>query len=444
MLKLKIIPKNKLLGGALVLSVGGFLTKFIGAFYRIPLTKLLGAEGIGLYQMVFPLYAMLLTLSSTGAPSGISKLIAEGNDAKGVLKSALKVFVSLGFIGSLLMAIFSFSLAKLQGNASAGLCYLMLSPSVLLVSVISCFRGYFQGFSNMKPTAVSQVVEQGVKLIFGLTLCSLTRGNFKLAAALAALSVSASELAALLYFLALYARQKDRNLTNFKTSLKPMFKTVMPIMASTIIMPITRMVESFLILNVLSSYLTNATALYGLYSGSVESIISLPIALCYGFAVTAIPVVSAVKQGSEEGLNKIKQALLFTLVFALIFAAVIFVFSGFAVNFLYGGLSEQNKQIAIKMLKISSLSVIFLPLMQTSAACLNALGKHKITILGVSIASGVKLILSTMLLIRPEINVFAAIYTDIALYFVACFINLGYIIYTSAKNSVFKVKVKYV
>ena len=90
--------KNNLVKGALILSAGGIITKIIGVFYRIPLTNLLGAEGIGIYQMVFPLYTILLTFSSTGVPSGISKLIAEGNDRLAVLKSAIKIFVVIGFI----------------------------------------------------------------------------------------------------------------------------------------------------------------------------------------------------------------------------------------------------------------------------------------------------------------------------------------------------------
>ena len=89
-----MLKKDSLFKGALVLSIGGFITKIIGAFYRIPLTNILGADGIGIYQMVFPLYCLLLTVSSTGVPNGIAKLIAEGNNPESVLKTALKIFSS--------------------------------------------------------------------------------------------------------------------------------------------------------------------------------------------------------------------------------------------------------------------------------------------------------------------------------------------------------------
>ena len=99
--------KNSLLSGAITLSFGGVVTKLIGALYRIPLTNILGAEGIGVYQMVFPLYTILLTFSSTGVPSGISKLIAEGNSPEKTLKSSIKLFAIIGFVTSLLTIIFS-------------------------------------------------------------------------------------------------------------------------------------------------------------------------------------------------------------------------------------------------------------------------------------------------------------------------------------------------
>ena len=186
---MKNLLNNKLLSGALVLSLGGLLTKVLGAFYRIPLTNLLGAEGIGIYQAVFPLYSLLLTASSTGVPNGIAKMISGGDvsDGYSVLKSALTVFLPLGLIGSLVLLLLCKPISNLQGNGSAYIAYALISPSVILVSVISCFRGFFQGNLNMKPTAISQIIEQLIKLIFGLSLCSLIKGKVELKAWLATL-----------------------------------------------------------------------------------------------------------------------------------------------------------------------------------------------------------------------------------------------------------------
>ena len=169
--------KSKLLSGALTISVGAFIAKVLGAFYRIPLTNIIGVESLGLYQMIFPLYCILLTISSTGIPNSLSKLISEGNNAKAVLTTSLKTFSVLGAIGSLIMLALGYPIAFLQGDFRAGLGYILLSPSVFIVSVLSCYRGYFQGSGNMKPTALSQVIEQLVKLTFGLFLGYVFRSN---------------------------------------------------------------------------------------------------------------------------------------------------------------------------------------------------------------------------------------------------------------------------
>ncbi|MBQ3235822.1 MAG: polysaccharide biosynthesis protein [Clostridia bacterium] len=431
--------KNKgIIKGAILLSLGGIITKLLGAVYRIPLTNLLGAEGIGLYQMVFPLYSALLTFSSTGAPGGISKLIAEGNNAKITLKSSLKVFASIGLALSLFMAVFSNQIATLQGNASAGVCYSLLSPSVFLVSVISCFRGYYQGFSDMKPTAVSQICEQGVKLTVGLLLCFAFRGNAVLSASLAVLAVTISEGITLIYFMV--KAKAVRLLLDVKvqtSDLRPIFKTVIPMMAVTLIIPIVRTVDSFLIINLLKTYLSNATELYGLLTGAVESLISMPISVCYALAITSIPVISRLKKKGGDYLSKCYNSILLTFLLSMAFGAIVYLFSPFAVDVLYGGLSEQNKWAIVDMLKVSSISVVTLSLMQTTVACVNSLGKFKVTVTSGVIAGAIKIVLSVILLKNPKINIFGAIYSDIFCYFVASFLNLSYIIYSDFKKRVY-------
>ena len=428
------MKKSSLIGGAVTLSLGGVITKLIGAVYRIPLTNILGAEGIGIYQMVFPLYTILLTLSSTGVPSGISKLIAEGNSPEKTLKSALKFFAVIGFILSIIMALLSSYIAKFQGNINARLAYVMIAPSVFFVSLISCFRGYYQGFSNMKPTAFSQILEQVVKLIFGLILCYLFKNNVVLASAGATLAVTLSELFTLIFLI--LKTKKSINVAEFtssKTDIKPIIKTVFPMMVATIIMPLTRTVDSFLILNIVGSYLDTATARYGLYSGAVESIVSLPVSFCYALAVTSIPIVSRLKKEGGNYYNKIIESVKLTLLCSIVFGVLTYAFSGFAVNLLYSRLSNSDKLITINMLKLSSISVIFLPVMQTLIACVNALGKYKITIVSGVVSAIFKIGLSSILLKIVTFNVFGAIISDIFCYLVACFVNISYIIYIKVK-----------
>ncbi len=427
-----MLKKDNLLGGAFILAVGGFITKVIGAVYRIPLTNLLGAEGIGIYQMVFPLYCLLLTLSSTGVPNGIAKLIGEGNDGKVVLKSALKIFLPIGIIGTVLMALFSQKIATLQGNSLATNCYIFIAPSVLLVSVISCFRGYYQGKLNMKPTAISQVLEQVVKLVFGLSLAFVFKNNKPLSASMATLAVTISELVTLGYLVFLNGKNYKLNevLISKADSVK-IVKNVIPITLSTIIMPLTRTVESFIIFNILNKYLSNATALYGLYSGAVESLVGVPVSILYSIAVTSVPIIS---KEAENKYKKTRNPIIITLIGGILFALLFYLFSSFIVNLLYRGLSASDKTVTINMVKLASLSVLTLPLMQTLSTSLIACGNLYLPSITSLTASVIKIILSVILLNVKSVNIFAVIITDVICYLVACFLNLVYIIIRSKKT----------
>ena len=144
--------------------------KGIGFLYKIPLFNALGAFGAGLYQSVFSVFTLCINLAGAGIPSAMTKLISSGENAKAVLLKTLKIFSALGFVFFALLFIFSELISKIQGNVLAKSLYLVISPSVFIVGVISCFRGYFQGLGQFKPTAISQVIEQVVKSLVGVIL----------------------------------------------------------------------------------------------------------------------------------------------------------------------------------------------------------------------------------------------------------------------------------
>ena len=164
--------KKEFLKGAIWIAFGGFSAKIIGALYRIPLTNLIGGKGLGLYQMIYPVYCLLLTVSATGIPSSIAKLtaerIAKGKEDYPVFKRAMQLFLLIGLFGTGLMMLIAPFLARAQGIKEVTGGYFTLAPSVFLVSAISVFRGWFQGRNKMYPTALSEILEQLVKVGVGL------------------------------------------------------------------------------------------------------------------------------------------------------------------------------------------------------------------------------------------------------------------------------------
>jgi stage V sporulation protein B len=170
------MSKDNFLKGAAILGIAGAIVKILGAFYRIPLNNILGSEGIGYYQTAYPLYVLLLTISTAGFPVAIAKLVSEKR-AIGNHKAAHKAF-KVAFLGMLiagiLTSIFVFTNAKnivtKWENPDAYYALIALVPALFFVPIMSAFRGYFQGRQTMTPTALSQIIEQLFRVIAGLML----------------------------------------------------------------------------------------------------------------------------------------------------------------------------------------------------------------------------------------------------------------------------------
>ena len=410
---------KKLLKNAAVVAAGGVIAKIIGAVYRIPLTEILGAEGIGIYQMVFPFYCIMLTLSSTGIPNGIAKLTAEGFFA---LKKSIIFFGVIGLIGSFFMFFGATSLAILQGNPNAAAAYRAIAPSVFLVSLLSSLRGYFQGRLNMIPTAVSQITEQVVKLAAGLFLCANFGVTLADKAALAALAVTFSEVFALGYMLLV---RRDKNVSGQTVETKRLLLTVLPVTLTAIALPVSKAVDSFTAVRLIGGAASDATAAYGLYSGVVESVVALPVAVCYSLAVSGIPLIAKHKKdgSQDEQTNRI---LLYTVIFGLLSTAMVYFAAPLIIKTLYPRLSDNQSVTAVRLLKISAPSVIWLSLVQSFSAVF--IGKGKMHVAPVGLFAGVisKIIATLILVPISGVGVYGYAISDIFCYFVATAVFLLY------------------
>lgn len=216
--------ERRIASGAGILLVGSVVAKMLGALYRIPLTNVLGAEGMGMYQLVFPVYALFMVLATAGIPTALSRIVAEkralGEDSKKYFAVAMTALLSLGLIFGALIASLSRFLAQKQGNADTYQGFLAISPAIVCVCVISGFRGLFQGQMYMLPTALSNVIEQVVKLSVGLALAyALSKRGIVAAVCGALLGVTASEVVTVLYmlFTYLFRTKKDKKTAYIST-----------------------------------------------------------------------------------------------------------------------------------------------------------------------------------------------------------------------------------
>ena len=411
---------NKLIKNACVLAAGGVTVKLIGALYRVPLTNLLGAEGIGVYQMVFPFYTVLLTLSSIGIPSGIAALTAGGKT--GAWRRALPLFGGIGFLFSLIMFFGAGKIAYFQGNISAANAYKALSPSVFAVSVISCFRGYHQGKSKMAPTAVSQMIEQSVKAAVGISACVFLGDTPAEKAAFAAGAVTVSEYAALFYLLLLKRDKKEQK--NEKPAYKLVIATILPIILSSATLPAARLIDSFTFVRLLKS--ADATAKFGIFCGVVESVVGLPIALCHSLAVGGLPLVA---KGTKPD-----KMISYTLIFSVLLAAATFAFADLVVSLLFPALGSENKLLAVRLIRVSSPSVVGLSLVQTFSAVFIGKGKQGVPPRALIIGVAVKITTTFLLVPNEKTGVYGYAISDIFCYFVAMIVFLLYIIFKEKKE----------
>ncbi len=438
MLKTK---KRSFVGGAALLGVGAVLSKIIGAIYRVPLTNLLGLDGLGLYQMVFPLYTLLLDFSGAGVPSAISKIISSYPEyerkekAKEYLLGSLRLLFFLGLIASALMFFLSDKISLLQGDKRATLAYKSLAPALLLVAVISCFRGYYQGLMNMAPTAVSQVIEQVVKLVAGILLIKSLLPSVVNAAAGATLAITLSELVATAYLALLYGKN-ERKLPKLNRAFphaKNIIKTSIPITLTGILLPLSHVIDSFMIINILSTYRQDATALFGVLSGAVATLINLPVSICYGIATAIIPAVSSADSENAIKTNQ-KKAIFITLLISIPCAIFYIFFSDTAVNLLFGRMTTSQKLLTINLLKVSAVQIVLLSLLQTFNGILIGRGRLYYPVISLGVGVAVKTVLNFILLKNEQLNIFASAIALIACYLVVCLVNLIMVFSLKVKN----------
>ena len=434
--------KRSFLKGAALIAAGGLLAKLIGALYRIPLTNLIGGHGIGLYQLVYPVYCLLLTVSATGIPSSIAKLTAEklgrGESDKPLFKTALRLFLWIGLIGSLLMAALAPLLASLQGSKEVLGGYFTLAPSVLLVSAISVLRGWFQGRNDMFPTAISEVIEQAIKVAFGLFFAYIFREDIAKAVVFLLLSVSISELVALLVMIALYKlspARKESGKDGGRVAAKHILRTSIPVTLSAILIPFSTLVDSVFAVRLLGAYAADPVALYGLFSGGAVTIINLPVSVCYGIAAASIPAVATAKakarkksESDKKGgvRKKIFFALGVTILVSVPAAIGLYYFAEPVTRMIFRSLKGEELQTLVALIKAFAVSAFTLSCAQTLSACLTAQGKPQYAAISMAIAMTVKTAVYAVLLKNQEISVFGLAYATNIGYLVAFLLNFVY------------------
>ncbi len=444
---MKSEKNGKFLKGAVVLMLFGLLSKVVGAVYRIPLTSIITAEGMGMYQMVFPLYTLLLTISSSGLPSSISKIISENlaknryRQAERTMKVSFILLISFSVLCSLIVFFGAKFFASVQGNKDVYICYLGLCPAIIFVGLISGYRGYFQGLMKMFPSAVSGFFEQIFKLGFGLWLSSvLVKKGINYGVLGALLGVSISEAFAFLYLFLTYIIYKRRHAVSnasddFELSYK---KTAGKILSLSLfvtlgglIMPISMLIDSSVTINILKSIgygVKSATTLFGLQTGSVGSIVNMPVVLSLSVATAILPCVShqVASKDFEGAKESASRALLIAIIFALPSSVGCFSLAEPIIRLLYArSLNAVEIEISAKILEVASISIFYLALLQVTSGLLQGLNCFYVPLISLIVGGIAKVVLNLILIRIPQVNILGAEVSNAICYSLALIINLA-------------------
>ncbi len=433
-----------LLSSTFILGGGLVVAKLIGAMYRIPLATVLGASGLGIYQMVFPLYSLLLTLSSSAIPTSLAKVISEnlakgdGTDAVVVYRTARKFILAVSLGCFVLLFLFGRQVAILQGGEMGGLSYVAISPAILLVGYVACFRGKFQGMNNMVPTALSQICEQVGKLIFTIALPIYFGNTLEEKVALAVFGVTASEVCGLA-FLAVYSWLSKRKnakrselaniwmlgekqlakcgkgkniLKNIKRNseiLSPLFKIALPMTVSLSIYPLAGIMESGIIINFLNVASGNGVEQFGVYSGVIVTLVSLPLGLCTALGTALVPSISAdiAKEKVVVARRKISFAIKAGMAVAIAVSMLFLFFSHHIVCLLFSKIAGESGGLCGKMLKWSFVNVMLSCFSNITSAILYSLSKSAVPLKSQLWGLGVRFIV--LCLFIPFVGIYASL-----------------------------------
>lgn len=442
---------NSFIKGAAILGIAGGIVKILGAVYRLPLSNIIKSEGMGYYQTAYPLYTLLLTLSTAGFPVAIAKLVSEKRAiedykaAHKVFKVALMGLLLGGILTSSFVFFFSEEIVERLGNPNAYYALIALVPALLFVPIMASFRGFFQGHQNMAPTALSQVVEQLFRVVSGLALTYylLDRGT-AIAAGGASFggSVGAMFGTLTMFFIYMYRRKYivaeiDSSILAEEYKINQIIKDLLiiaiPITIGSAIMPIMDTIDVAIVLNRLQfiGYTkAEANGLYGNLKGMAQTLINLPQVFSMAIAMSLVPAIASsnAKGEKREMENIVSSGIRMTLLIGLPAGIGLYVLANPIISLLYFKNSPETILSVGSLLRTLSIGVIFLTLIQSLSSILQGLGKPLIPAINLFIGAGVKVVLSYVLTAVPSINISGAAISTVIAFMIAAILDLIFVV----------------
>lgn len=432
--------KKSLIRGTLILASAGIIAKFLGFFFRIPLINMIGEEGIGLYQLTYPLYTFLLALAA-GIPVALSKMISERvalnnkKEAVKIFRTSIVVMAVFGISSSASLVVFSETIInsfKWTKEAVYSLMGISLAPA--FTCLLSVYRGYFQGLQVMEPPAVSQIMEQLIRICVGVGLAyiMLPRG-IDMAAGGAAFGATAGALAALVWMMLMYRGNRIECFQGEKTRgalylFGEMLRIAIPISIGQAIGSIMALIDSIQVPGLLMSSgysYQMATRLYGQLTGKAHVLINVPLTLSMALAQSTVPAIS--EMNAIRSLKSVHRTIhtifKFGMIIALPCCAGLYALSKPILMLIFQGRGD-----GWRLLQILSVAALFIIIAQVCTSILNGIGKTILPVATMFFGCIIKIIISMIFIPVQSLNINAAAYSTLFSYVVVALLDFIFVV----------------
>lgn len=458
--------KQSFVQGALILVVAALLVKFIGFFFKIPLTFLIHDDGMGLFNSAYQIYTIMFIIATAGFPTAISKMVAESlalnrrQEADRVFKVAICILAVIGVAGSLFLFFGAELISGWIENTRSLQAIQAIAPAVLCVSFMAVFRGYFQGRQNMYPTAISEVTEALGKLIFGyLFAWMFISHSVEKAAAGAVFGVTMGTVLGfftLLIMFWLYKKNKEAYLPgevtdSYKNITKKLIRIAVPITIGASVSSLTNLADMFTVMRRLQdiTHLTPefmdkyhsiiaslenfdgvsmseqlANSLYGMYTGKALTLFNFPLTMVVALGMSVVPVIAGAlakndRLGAQRAVNTV---LKLTIMFAIPCAIGMYVLAAPILQVVF------HDTLATTLLQKLAVSIVFVSLLQITTSILQAYGRTVVPVVNMIIGGVIKVIVNYNLVAIPSVNIDGAPMGTMICYFTVMTLNMIWII----------------
>lgn len=438
---------NKFLKGTLILTVSSIVVKVIGSLNWIILSRVLGGEGIGLYQMGFPIYLMAITLSSAGIPVAISIITAEKLAQKDFLgaKRVFNVSLRLLFVTGLVFASALFFGAHwLIDNhwirdSRAYYSIIALAPAVFFVTFLAIFRGYLQGWQIMTPTAASEIVEQLMRVVTMIVFANMFMPHgLAYAAGGASMGAGVGAFCALLVLMWFYGRLKQKLKADLQQQnplatresaraiISRLLRLALPVSMSSLMLPVVANLDLLIVpqrLEAAGFHISQATEFFGYLTGMAVPLINLATIFTAAMTISLVPAISESRALNDVFGIRAKTRTAFRV--ALIITCPCFVGMYFLAEKIAALI--YNAPGAADAIQTMSVGILLLGLHQISTGILQGLGRTSIPVINMILAAAVKVFLSWTLTAIPTLGIKGAAMATVVDFGLAAVLNMIFI-----------------